>query len=70
MQNTTEVSQPQLAGLHFTEDTLKQISSIRVKFAFVTLHIGIGILRPIYSKNPSKHKMHPERWQIDPLAVN
>jgi len=58
------------AGLHFTEDILKQISSIGVKFAFVTLHIGIGTFRPIYSKNPSKHKMHPEKWQINQLAAN
>ena len=58
------------AGLHFTENILKQISSIGVKFAFVTLHIGIGTFRPVYSKNPSKHKMHPERWQIDQSAVN
>ena len=58
------------AGLHFTENILKQISSIGVKFAFVTLHIGIGTFRPVYSKNPSEHKMHPERWQIDQSAVN
>ena len=52
------------------QNILKQISSIGVKFAFVTLHIGIGTFRPVYSKNPSKHKMHPERWQIDQSAVN
>ena len=58
------------AGLHFTENILKQISSIGVRFAFVTLHIGIGTFRPVYSKNPTKHQMHPERWQIDQSAAN
>ncbi|MQG19145.1 MAG: tRNA preQ1(34) S-adenosylmethionine ribosyltransferase-isomerase QueA [SAR202 cluster bacterium] len=58
------------AGLHFTEEILKKINSIGVNFAFVTLHIGIGTFRPIYSKDPLKHKMHPERWQINQLAAD
>jgi S-adenosylmethionine:tRNA ribosyltransferase-isomerase len=47
------------AGLHFTEQTLRD-----VPHAFVTLHVGTGTFRPVYSENIVEHRMHPEEFSI------
>ena len=53
------------AGLHFTEEILSEIAH-----AFVTLHVGIGTFRPVYSENISEHRMEPERFSISSEAVD
>ena len=35
------------AGLHFTEELLKEIKSAGIKIAFITLHVGLGTFRPV-----------------------
>ena len=52
------------AGLHFTEELLKQIEEKGVKIANVTLHVGIGTFRPVKEKNIEDHHMHTEHYYI------
>ena len=52
------------AGLHFTEDLLKQIEQKGIKIANVTLHVGIGTFRPVKVQNIEEHEMHSEHFYI------
>ena len=52
------------AGLHFTEDLLKQLEEKGVKIANVTLHVGIGTFRPVKVENIEEHEMHSEHYYI------
>ena len=52
------------AGLHFTEDLLKQIEEKGVDIANVTLHVGIGTFRPVKEENIEEHHMHTEHYYI------
>lgn len=54
------------AGLHFTEELLKQISDKGVKTGFVTLHVGLGTFRPVKSEDIEKHIMHSEFCIVPP----
>ena len=52
------------AGLHFTPEILA-----RVPHTFVTLHVGIGTFRTVKAEDLSAHRMHAERFEIDPAAA-
>ena len=52
------------AGLHFTEDLLKQIKDKGIEIANVTLHVGIGTFRPVKEENIEDHAMHTEHYYI------
>lgn len=53
------------AGLHFTEELLKEIKSKGVDIAFVTLHVGLGTFRPVKVENIEEHEMHSEFYIMD-----
>jgi len=53
------------AGLHFTNKLIRQLKDKGIKFAYVTLHIGLGTFKPITAENLQEHKMHSERFSID-----
>lgn len=52
------------AGLHFTEELLKEIEEKGVKLEFVTLHVGIGTFRPVKVDNIEDHQMHFEEYSV------
>lgn len=52
------------AGLHFTNELLKEIRAKDVKTAFVTLHVGLGTFRPVKAEEISQHHMHSELCMI------
>lgn len=52
------------AGLHFTEELLKQAEEKGVEIAYVTLHVGIGTFRPVKCENIEDHQMHFEEYEI------
>ena len=52
------------AGLHFTDELLKQIEEKGVQIANVTLHVGIGTFRPVKEENVEEHHMHMEHYYI------
>lgn len=54
------------AGLHFTPELLKQIESMGVRLAWVTLHVGLGTFRPVKVDDVEHHDMHSEYCVISP----
>lgn len=52
------------AGLHFTPRLLKELQEEEVKFAYVTLHVGLDTFAPITENDPREHKIHSEWCQI------
>ena len=57
------------AGLHFSKHLLKRLEIKGVKFAEVTLHVGLGTFNPVEVEDLSKHKMDSEELKIDDKAV-
>jgi len=52
------------AGLHFTEELLKEIEDKGINIAKVTLHVGLGTFRPVKSDNIENHHMHTEEYHV------
>ncbi|WP_077618935.1 tRNA preQ1(34) S-adenosylmethionine ribosyltransferase-isomerase QueA [Bacillus sinesaloumensis] len=53
------------AGLHFTEELLREIREKGVHIAFITLHVGLGTFRPVSSDTIDEHDMHSEFYQMN-----
>lgn len=58
------------AGLHFTEELLRDLDRKGVERAFVTLHTGFGTFAPVRSENVEEHKMHSEFYSLSPDAAD
>ena len=56
------------AGLHFTQELLKQIQGAGVNLAYVTLHVGLGTFRPVKCENITEHKMEAEYFLVPDAA--
>ena len=52
------------AGLHFTEELLKQLKEKGVHLAYLTLHVGLGTFRPVAVDRIEDHKMHAEFYMV------
>ena len=53
------------AGLHFTEELLKQVRDMGVFIAHVTLHVGLGTFRPVKVDDVESHHMHSEFYVVE-----
>ncbi len=49
------------AGLHFSLPLVKRLELKGVKFAELTLHVGLGTFRPVEVEDLTKHKMDSEQ---------
>lgn len=58
------------AGLHFSKHLLKKLEIKGVKFAEVTLHVGLGTFNPVEVEDLSKHKMDSEELKITQEACD
>lgn len=58
------------AGLHFTEELLRELEKKGVKIAKVTLHVGLGTFRPVKVDNVLEHKMHNEYYEVPQATVD
>lgn len=58
------------AGLHFTEELLKEIKSKGVNIAYLTLHVGLGTFRPVKVEDINEHIMHSEYYYLDKENAN
>ncbi len=58
------------AGLHFTEELLKQIEEKGVKIARLTLHVGLGTFRPVKVEKIEDHHMHTEYYELSQEAAD
>jgi S-adenosylmethionine:tRNA ribosyltransferase-isomerase len=52
------------AGLHFTEDILKELESRGIETAEITLHLGPGTFRPVQTERIEEHRLDPEEFEI------
>lgn len=57
------------AGLHFTEELLKEITDKGIKIVRITLHVGLGTFRPVNVEDVTKHKMHSEYYIVTKEAT-
>ena len=58
------------AGLHFTPHLLESLGRDGVRFARVTLHVGLDTFRPVRSEEPEKHKLHSEWFEVGKEAAD
>lgn len=49
------------AGLHFTENVLRDLQTKGFQTDFVTLHVGAGTFQPVKVENALEHPMHEEQ---------
>ncbi|HHT38132.1 MAG TPA: tRNA preQ1(34) S-adenosylmethionine ribosyltransferase-isomerase QueA [Mollicutes bacterium] len=52
------------AGLHFTNELMKEIMEKGIKIVFITLHVGLGTFRPVQVEDINQHKMHSEYYEM------
>lgn len=48
------------AGFHFTPELIEKLKKDGIRFATVTLHVGIGTFRPMKTERVEEHVMHAE----------
>ena len=58
------------AGLHFTNELLKEIEDMGIKIAYLTLHVGLGTFRPVKVSDVTQHKMHSEHFIVTKEAAD
>ncbi len=58
------------AGLHFTEDLLREIEQIGVSICPITLHVGLGTFRPVKEEEIENHEMHSEFCTVSENTAN
>jgi S-adenosylmethionine:tRNA ribosyltransferase-isomerase len=49
------------AGLHFTQDMLKQLDQSEHRMDYLTLHVGAGTFVPVKESDARMHSMHSEQ---------
>src|SRR5512136_1800632 len=57
------------AGLHFSRELIKRCEIKGIKFADITLHVGLGNFRSVDVEDLTKHKMDSEQIWIKEDAV-
>jgi len=53
------------AGLHFTDRMLRELRSMGVTIAYITLHVGVGTFRPVTTGRIAEHSMHSEYYTLE-----
>ena len=57
------------AGLHFTDELLDELQATGTRVAKITLHVGAGTFQPVRVQQVKDHRMHAERYRIEPELV-
>ena len=57
------------AGLHFTDELMREIEARGAKIVKITLHVGAGTWMPVKTENLNEHKMHSEWCCITPAQA-
>lgn len=52
------------AGLHFTDEILRELESKGVIVTYLTLHVGLGTFRPVKTDDVLDHTMHAEEYHM------
>ncbi len=58
------------AGLHFTARLMDELKAQGVKFAEVTLHVGLDTFAPVTEEHPEEHQIHTEWCEVPPATVD
>ncbi len=56
------------AGLHFTRELMAQLEAQGIRFAFLTLHVGLDTFAPVTESSPTEHVIHSE-WCHLPIET-
>ena len=57
------------AGLHFSQDLLREIAAAGIEIAAVTLHVGLGTFKRVTADRVEDHRMERERWEVPESAA-
>jgi S-adenosylmethionine:tRNA ribosyltransferase-isomerase len=57
------------AGLHFTPELMQSLREQGIRFATVTLHVGLDTFAPVTEEDPLTHQIHTEWCEVLPEAV-
>ncbi len=57
------------AGLHFTPELISHLQVSGIRFAQVTLHVGLDTFSPVTEEDPLEHKMHSEWYEVSPDTI-
>jgi S-adenosylmethionine:tRNA ribosyltransferase-isomerase len=62
-ENKGSVAAP-TAGLHFTPELMARVANKEIKFAPVTLRVGLDTFRPVKTERIEEHHMHSELYSV------
>lgn len=57
------------AGLHFTQEIIRDLKAKKIKTDYVTLHVSAGTFQPIKSQSIAEHLMHNEQLWLNSSIV-
>jgi S-adenosylmethionine:tRNA ribosyltransferase-isomerase len=52
------------AGLHFTDEIFQALNDKKIKYTFLTLHVGAGTFQPVRDNDIEHHQMHSESFNV------
>lgn len=58
------------AGLHFTPWLINELGKNGIRFARVTLHVGLDTFAPVTEADPAEHKIHTEWCELTNEAAD
>ena len=53
-----------LPGLHFTPELMARLEAQGIRFARVTLHVGLDTFAPVTEGDPTEHEIHSEWCEV------
>lgn len=57
------------AGLHFTEEIFEALENKKIKYTFLTLHVGAGTFQPVREDDIDQHQMHSESFNVPEKTI-
>jgi S-adenosylmethionine:tRNA ribosyltransferase-isomerase len=57
------------AGLHFTDAVLQELAQRGIATVPITLHVGLGTFQPVRHQDFTRHRMHPEYFELTPESA-
>jgi S-adenosylmethionine:tRNA ribosyltransferase-isomerase len=58
------------AGLHFTPQLIASLKTQGIRFATVTLHVGLDTFAPVTEASPEEHQIHTEWCELPPETAD
>ena len=57
------------AGLHFSDELLRNLQDRGISLQRLTLHVGAGTFKPLAGPNPADHNMHAEQIVVEAETI-